>query len=148
MLLVHSSQHSLSSLSNLSFFPFTCDISSSSCWHNNFHHWQWGGIQRWGALKVSIEVVSNLHHNPRPVDRIQAHQIVFSGKINISEQFLDGLIDFIAVPMSCQKENGKIRSANISASGTRYFCSEIGSVSSPGVFCGRGRPELPICLGG
>lgn len=27
--------------------------------------------------------------------------------------------------MSCQKEKGKIRSTDISAPGTKYFCSEI-----------------------
>lgn len=99
-------------------------------------------------MKISIEVVCNLHHNPGPIDGIQAHQVVFSSKIDISKQFLDGLIDFIAVPMSCQKEKGKIRSASSSASGTRYFCSEIGLVSSPGVCCGQECPELPVCPGG
>lgn len=130
------------------FPPFTCDISSSSCWNNNFHHWQWGAIQGRGALKVSVEVVSNLHHNPRPVDRIQAHQVVPSGKIDISKQFLDWLIDFIAVPMNCQKEKGKSRCANITASGTKYFCSEIGPDWSPGVCCSQDCPELSVCLGG
>lgn len=110
--------------------PFTCDISPASCWHNNFHHWQCGAIQGRGAPKVSVEVVSNLHHNPRPIDRIQAHQVVPSGKIDISKQFLDRLIDFIAVPVNCQKEKGKSRCAKISAKsvpwGTKHFCSETG----------------------
>lgn len=80
--------------------------------------------------------MSDLDHNPRPIDRIQAHQIVFSGKIDISKQFLDRLIDFITVPRSWQKEKGKIRSANISTSDIKYFCSKIGPVSSHGVFWG------------
>lgn len=105
--------------------PLTCEVSSTPCWHDDLHGWQRGYVQRGSALKVSIEVVSNLHHNPRPIDWVQTHQVMLSGKICVGEQLFDWLIDFIAIPISCWREGEEVRSINWSAAevskwGTKY----------------------------
>lgn len=64
-------------------------------------------VQGGRTLEISKEVVCHLHQDPRPVDGVQAHQVVPLDKRHISKHGLDGFIEFITVSFHCrEREEG------------------------------------------
>ena len=66
------------------------NVSSSSSWHNNFD-----SIRSLLGLEIDVNVVSDLHQNPGPINRVDGAQIVLGNKVWIGKDFLDWYIQVI-----------------------------------------------------
>ena len=67
------------------------NVSSSSSWHNDLDSIRTCLL----GLEIDVNVVSDLHQNPGPIDGVDGAQIVLGNKVWIGKDLLDRYIQII-----------------------------------------------------